>query len=129
VQPNGRIIVAGGGAPANSFCVVRLRSNGAFDTTFGSGGQKLIDFGGDQEAAWGAALQPDGKIVLAGDTNFKVAVARLNPNGSHDTTFSGDGKKVSAGAPSAAPWPHSCCRTATSSSPAPLRAGWSPWRA
>jgi uncharacterized delta-60 repeat protein len=94
VQPNGRIIVAGGGAPANSFCVVRLRSNGAFDTTFGSGGQKLIDFGSDNEAAWGAALQPDGKIVLAGDSSFKVAVARLNPNGSLDRTFSGDGKKV-----------------------------------
>jgi uncharacterized delta-60 repeat protein len=94
VQPNGRIVVAGGGAPAHSFCVVRLRSNGAFDETFGSGGEKLIDFGGDEEAAWGAALQPDGKIVLAGDSNFKVAVARLNANGSLDTTFAGDGKKV-----------------------------------
>jgi uncharacterized delta-60 repeat protein len=94
VQPNGRIVVAGGGAAAHSFCVVRLRSNGAFDTTFGSGGLKTIDFGGDEEAAWGAALQSDGKIVLAGDSNFKVAVARLNPNGSLDTTFSGDGRKV-----------------------------------
>jgi uncharacterized delta-60 repeat protein len=94
VQPNGRIVVAGGGSPAHSFCVVRLRSDGAFDETFGSGGEKVVDFGGDQEAAWGAALQPDGKIVLAGDSNFKVAVARLNRNGSLDTTFSGDGKKV-----------------------------------
>jgi uncharacterized delta-60 repeat protein len=93
VQPNGRIVVAGGGAAAKSFCVVRLRSNGAFDTTFGSGGTKAIDFGGDEEAAWGAALQPNGKIVLAGDTNFRVAVARLNANGALDKTFSGDGKK------------------------------------
>jgi uncharacterized delta-60 repeat protein len=94
VQPNGRIVVAGGGSPAHTFCVVRLRSNGAFDETFGSGGEKVIDFGGDEEAAWGAALQPDGKIVLAGDSNFRVAVARLNPNGALDTTFSGDGKKA-----------------------------------
>jgi uncharacterized delta-60 repeat protein len=94
VQPNGRIVVAGGGATANSFCVGRLRSNGTFDTTFGPGGKRRIAFGGAQESAFGAALQPDGKIVLAGDSDFRVAVARLNPNGTLDTTFSGDGKRV-----------------------------------
>jgi uncharacterized delta-60 repeat protein len=94
VQPNGRIVVAGGGGPANSFCVARLRPNGAFDTTFGSGGKRRIDFGGDSERALGAALQTDGKIVLAGDSDFRVAVARLNPNGSLDKTFSGDGRKT-----------------------------------
>lgn len=94
VQPNGRIVVAGGGAAAGSFCVARLRTNGALDTTFGSGGKRVIDFGGDDEAVYGAALQPDGKIVLAGASDLRVAVARLNPNGSLDTTFSGDGKKI-----------------------------------
>ena len=93
VQPNGRILVAGGGSTAHSFCVVRLRSNGALDTTFGNGGRKTVDFGGDDETAFGAALQPDGKIVLAGDADLDVAVARLNANGSLDTTFSGDGKR------------------------------------
>ena len=38
VQPNGRVVVAGGGAAADSFCVARLRANGRLDTTFGSGG-------------------------------------------------------------------------------------------
>jgi uncharacterized delta-60 repeat protein len=94
VQPNGRIVVAGGGAAAGSFCVARLRTNGALDTTFGSGGKRVIDFGGDDESVYGAALQPDGKIVLAGASDLRVAVARLNPNGSLDTTFSGDGKKI-----------------------------------
>jgi uncharacterized delta-60 repeat protein len=94
MQSNGRIVVAGGGTAASSFCVARLRSNGALDTTFGSGGKRVISFGADEESVFGAALQPDGKIVLAGDADFKVAVARLNPNGSLDTTFSGDGKKV-----------------------------------
>ena len=95
VQPNGRIVVAGGGAAADCFCVARLRTNGALDTTFGSGGKRRIDFGGDNESAHGAALQqPDGKIVLAGGSDLRVAVARLSPNGSLDTTFSGDGKKV-----------------------------------
>jgi uncharacterized delta-60 repeat protein len=95
VQPNGRVVAAGGGAPASSFCVVRLRAaNGTLDPTFGSGGKRVVDFGGDDESVYGAALQPDGKIVLAGDSRLQPAVARLKANGALDTTFDGDGKKV-----------------------------------
>src|SRR5689334_5639911 len=94
VQGNGRIVVAGGGAPANDFCVARLRPNGLLDKTFRSTGKRTVSFGGDQEGAYAAALQPDGKILLAGDSEFRVAVARLNANGSLDTSFSGDGKKL-----------------------------------
>jgi uncharacterized delta-60 repeat protein len=94
VQPNGRIVVAGGGALPTAFCVARVRSNGLLDTTFGSGGKRTIRFGGEQEGAFGAALQPDGKIVLVGDSDFRVAVARLKPNGTLDNTFSGDGRRT-----------------------------------
>jgi uncharacterized delta-60 repeat protein len=101
VQPNGRIVVAGGGAAADRFCVARLRSNGVLDTAFGSGGKRVIGFGGRGlgESVFGAALQPDGKIVLVGGSGLRAAVARLNPNGSLDTTFSGDGKKTFNWAP------------------------------
>jgi uncharacterized delta-60 repeat protein len=95
VQPNGRVIAAGGGGAASSFCVVRLRAaNGTLDPTFGSGGKRVVDFGGDNESVYGAALQPDGKIVLAGDSGLQPAVARLKANGALDTTFDGDGKKT-----------------------------------
>src|SRR4051812_19131915 len=94
VAPNGRIIAAGGGGPASSFCLTRLRPNGVLDTTFGSTGKRRVDFGGANESAYGAALQPDGRIVVAGDSNLRVAVARLNPNGSLDPSFSGDGRKL-----------------------------------
>jgi uncharacterized delta-60 repeat protein len=94
VQGNGRIIAAGGGGPASSFCLARLRPTGVLDTTFGSTGKRKVDFGGANESAYAAALQPDGKIVLAGDSDLRVAVARLRPNGSLDPTFSGDGKKL-----------------------------------
>jgi uncharacterized delta-60 repeat protein len=94
VQPNGRIVVAGGGAAGGSFCVVRLRTNGTLDTTFGSGGKRVVDFGGDNDSAYGGALQADGRIVLAGDSNFRVAVVRLKSNGSLDASFEGDGKKL-----------------------------------
>ena len=62
VQPNGRLVVAGGGALPSAFCV--------------------------------APLQEDGKIVLVGDSDFRVAVARLKPDGTLDPTFSGDGRKT-----------------------------------
>jgi uncharacterized delta-60 repeat protein len=95
VQSNGRVVAAGGGGPASSFCVVRLRSaNGTLDPTFGSGGKRVIDFGTDDEAVHGGALQPDGKIVLAGDSRLQPAVVRLKANGALDTTFDGDGRKV-----------------------------------
>ena len=95
VQPNGRIVVAGTGGASRMFCVARLRNNGLLDTTFGSGGKRKIDFGGEEEQAFAVALQPDGKIVVAGDSHVQqVAVTRLNANGSLDTTFSADGKKL-----------------------------------
>jgi uncharacterized delta-60 repeat protein len=95
VQPNGRVVAAGGGGPASSFCVVRLRSaNGTLDPAFGSGGKRVVDFGSDDESVHGAALQPDGKIVLAGDSRLQPAVVRLKANGALDTSFDGDGKKL-----------------------------------
>src|SRR3954464_13642380 len=67
VQPNGRVVSDSGGGPASSFCVVRLRSaNGTPHPPFGSGGKRVIDFGTDDESAYGAALQPAAEVVLAG---------------------------------------------------------------
>ena len=95
VQPNGRIVLAGSGGASTSFCVARLRANGLLDTTFGSRGKRKIDFGGEDERAFAAALQPDGKIVVVGDSHVQqVAITRLNVNGTLDTTFSADGKKL-----------------------------------
>jgi uncharacterized delta-60 repeat protein len=94
VQPDGKILLAGGGGPASSFCAARLRTNGTLDTTFGATGKRKIDFGSPDESAFGAALQPDGKIVLVGDSHLQPAVARLNRSGARDSTFSADGRKL-----------------------------------
>jgi uncharacterized delta-60 repeat protein len=93
VQPNGRIVVAGGGTPSGSFCVARLRRAGSLDMTFGTGGKRVVDLGGTDEVVYGAALQPDGRLVLVGGSDALAAVARLNANGSLNSTFSGNGKK------------------------------------
>src|ERR1051325_6151623 len=83
-----------------------LRANsGDLDTTFGTGGRVFVDFPLESTAN-AVALQPDGKIIVAGDegkdvrfnydetTNF--ALARHNADGSLDTSF-GTGGKVRTG--------------------------------
>jgi uncharacterized delta-60 repeat protein len=51
---------------------------------------------GDDGSAHGVAVQPDGKIVAAGNavgtTTFDFAVARYNPDGSVDTSFGNGGR-------------------------------------
>ena len=80
VMPDGKIVAAGrtGDYPNFRFGVARYNQNGAFDQSFGNGGKVLTDFGGITSQSFGAALQADGRIVLAG-----YAVAAL---GSPDVT-------------------------------------------
>jgi len=95
VQPDGKIIVAGRAADNRSdFALVRLERDGALDTTFGSPatpGKVLTDFG-NADIAYAVAVQPDGKIVAAGNamttgSGLDFAVARYNSDGTLDTTF------------------------------------------
>ena len=105
VRADGKILVAGvtnassDGPPrvATNFALARLNPNGSLDRTFSGDGKQTTDFGG-ADTAEGIALQSDGKVVLAGETvpsfgTSDFAVARYNPDGSLDTTFSGDGKE------------------------------------
>jgi uncharacterized delta-60 repeat protein len=91
VQPDGKILVAGPGA--GNFGVGRVKTDGFYDPTFGpnANGQVAIDFGGS-DIANAIALQPDGKILVAGTDGDGFAVARLMPNGSLDPSFGAGGK-------------------------------------
>jgi len=60
---------------------------GDLDPTFGTGGKVTTDFGGGTDQAFAVALQPDGKIVAAGQANNDFALARYNPDGSLDNSF------------------------------------------
>jgi uncharacterized delta-60 repeat protein len=68
---------------------------GSFDTTFALGNGKIpnLAIGNGNDRAFAVALQPDGKIVMAGDCNnsaySKMCLARLNADGTLDTTFVG----------------------------------------
>jgi uncharacterized delta-60 repeat protein len=72
---------------------------GDLDPSFGSAGKVVTDFGGTYGGASAVAVQPDGKIVVAGNTGNlyearSFAVARYNPDGSLDDSFSGDGMQT-----------------------------------
>lgn len=97
VQADGKIVAVGyaySGAN-NVATVVRLNSDGSLDTSFNGTGILSLDFGTGDDTLNAVTLQADGKIVVAGQANSSssgnIAVARLNTDGSYDTTFNGTG--------------------------------------
>lgn len=95
LQPDGKIIAAGGGASPESFVLERFNTDGSLDSTFGVGGIVLTDFLSRTQAN-AVVIQPDGKIIAAGFASNKFALARYNANGSLDSTFDTDGKVITA---------------------------------
>lgn len=67
---------------------------GELDPTFGNGGRVVTDLGGDDSAA-GMAIQPDGRIVVAGQrvagSTGGFVVSRYLPDGSLDPSFGENG--------------------------------------
>jgi uncharacterized delta-60 repeat protein len=114
VQRDGKIVLGGIGAIAhNVFAAARLNPDGSVDQSFGNGGVATLPQDG---AAWGMALAPDGRIILAGEAsvgdntlfdlltglglgvlsrtlsnNRQYMVAALQPNGKPDTSFGNGG--------------------------------------
>jgi uncharacterized delta-60 repeat protein len=91
LQADGKIVAVGVGG--GDFALARYQPNGTLDTTFSGDGRQTTDFGGHDVAA-GVALQGDGRIVAVGVGGGDFALARYNPNGTLDPSFSGDGKQT-----------------------------------
>lgn len=103
MQADGRLVVAGHvWDGASRFLAARLRGDGSPDTSFANGaGHVMVDFPGTTSPeAHALAIQPDGKLLLAGDTFVDgaraIAVARLNADGTLDNTFNGNGRATRA---------------------------------
>ena len=98
VQPDGKIVAAGSTCSVTcDLALARYTASGALDIAFSGDGKLQTDFGGDDNGSdQGLAIQANGRIVVAGymwnGANYDFAVYRYLPNGSPDTTFSGDGK-------------------------------------
>ncbi|HEX7997047.1 MAG TPA: FG-GAP-like repeat-containing protein [Pyrinomonadaceae bacterium] len=98
LQPDGKIVVAGFVGSGFNFIsgLVRYNADGSLDTTFDTDGKVTTQFSGNSDLMRAIAIQPDGKIVVAGSTiigyNYNFALARYNPDGSLDSSFDGDGR-------------------------------------
>jgi uncharacterized delta-60 repeat protein len=96
----GKIAVVGslsgnpGGNNGSQIGVARFNADGTSDSTFGQSGQVVTPFPMGGGGAWAAAIQVDGKIVVAGQTDsvpsgsWYFSLLRYNTNGSLDSSFS-----------------------------------------
>ncbi len=112
IQPDGKIVAAGTstrhpGFPVTNFTVVRYEADGTLDRSFGTGGIVVTRLGKRSSWARAIALQPDGRIVVAGvylapnAVEGEFALVRYEPNGRLDSGF-GEGGKVITSFPSGA---------------------------
>jgi uncharacterized delta-60 repeat protein len=99
IQPDGKIVVGGSLRESTTsitdFVLVRLNTDGSFDNGFDGDGKLTTKFGTTSSTIAALSLQPDGKIVAAGNSNAgtarDIALARYNTDGSPDTSFDTDG--------------------------------------
>jgi uncharacterized delta-60 repeat protein/LPXTG-motif cell wall-anchored protein len=97
VQPDGKIVLGGSAYNGFTFAVARYNADGTPDLTFGVGGIETTSVG-DAAEGRAMALQPDGKIVLAGyggDGDVFAAV-RYNSDATLDPSFGSGGIQTTA---------------------------------
>ena len=117
IQNDGKILV--GGQTSNSsavnhsidFALVRYSSNGTIDTSFGTNGKFIYNFGTDtvpnssgysEEHIGTIKINTLGEILVGGYTTvnesisnyYEFAFIKLNPNGTLNTNFGTNGQKV-----------------------------------
>lgn len=95
VQSDGKVVAVGSADSDNDFALARYGTNGSLDATFSGDGLQTTQFSGADEGG-AVKVQPDGKVLVAGlvrahSGGGDIAVARYKPDGSLDTSFSGDG--------------------------------------
>lgn len=100
LQADSKIVVDGSTDDVSidaQFVLARYNPDGSLDASFdGDGRVKFGFFSLQDDYGTAVALQADGKIVVAGyaytGLDFDIALARLNPDGSLDPSFDGDGR-------------------------------------
>jgi uncharacterized delta-60 repeat protein len=98
VQPDGRLVLAGSLYPSSmnsGLAAARFTPDGALDPSFGDGGFFSVP---DFASVESVALQPDGRLLLAGTlqsgSTSDFYIARLTADGALDPSFDGDGSRV-----------------------------------
>ncbi|MBW7889074.1 MAG: T9SS type A sorting domain-containing protein [Bacteroidetes bacterium] len=95
VQSDDKIIIVGASSADWSdynFCAVRLNADGSLDSTFGTNGKTILPYAEINEAH-AVAVQPDGKILIAGFSYYRGGsvtiplMTRLTSAGNFDASF------------------------------------------
>jgi uncharacterized delta-60 repeat protein len=88
IQPDGKLLIGGNAeGPSNSdLLVLRLNGDGTLDQSFGDHGIARNSIGGF-DVGNAMVLQPDGRIVLAGQSDGDFALARYTSTGALDASF------------------------------------------
>ncbi|MEO6589460.1 MAG: delta-60 repeat domain-containing protein, partial [Pyrinomonadaceae bacterium] len=108
VLPDGKILLGGSGRTLISinqiYLIIRLNANGTLDTTFGTNGRAIYDFGNNNAYGGFAAMVFDAarnKIYVSAtraiDINnaiYGYDITRFNDNGTLDTSFNGTGSQT-----------------------------------
>ncbi len=90
-QPDGKFLLAGNPYQNfNDFNIARFNNDFSLslDSSFGSNGTVITDFGSNNEQPHSIAIQPDGKIVVAGQSGGNLVLARYNNCGGTYSTVS-----------------------------------------
>jgi uncharacterized delta-60 repeat protein len=97
IQADGKIVLAGESFNSNGspcFALTRYNTNGSLDNSFGNSGIVTTSFGSGESYANDMAIQTDGKIVVAGESDNstnssqpRFTLTRYNTNGNLDNTF------------------------------------------
>ena len=96
-----KLVVAGGsyGASFQEMLVARFNPDGSLDNTFSFDGSVHTDFFGSNDKAKAILIQPDGKILVAGDAHDgvdKIGMVRYDAYGALDNSFGTNGKVSTA---------------------------------
>ena len=103
LQSDGKVVAAGrmgiqfypSEQRKGNVAVARYNPDGSLDAAFGNGGKVVTDFGqGLESYAIALMIQPDGKLIVAGESSYAFLVARYNPDGTLDTTFGNSGHSL-----------------------------------
>ena len=89
---DGRFVVVGAisTSSGDDFALARYKRNGSPDTTFGDQGHVITDLGGN-DGAVAVGIQANGKIVVGGVSDDRMALARYGPGGTLDLSFGPNG--------------------------------------
>ncbi len=93
IQPDGKILIAG--KDRIYMLTLRYLPDGTPDASFGNNGAVETNLGGRANAGKAISVQPDSKILVAGDRGDAILLVRYNRDGSYDEAFGNGGKVVS----------------------------------